>query len=89
MKKDQYYDRLITEEAGIYERCLVDSLNRAASEAHTPALKDILLTLLVETHSIKSEMFAEAYDRGWHRPEQASESDIAIVKNRINQFKST
>lgn len=64
------------------QKQITGSYNTSANEAATPAVRDELLNILREEHTIQANLFTEMQKRGWYPTPMAEEQKIQSAKQK-------
>lgn len=75
-------DRELIEDALHSQKQITESYNTCANECATPTIRDELLNLLREEHTIQASVFSEMQKRGWYPTPMAEEQKIQSAKQK-------
>lgn len=79
---NNFTDKNIMTDALMTQKSVTAGYNYSANEAANMNVKNTMMDLLNEEHSLQHEVFEEMSKRGWYPTEAASD-------NKINEVKST
>ncbi len=68
------------------QKFLTGEYNNYVNEAATPEVKNTLLRILNEEHSIQNEVWTEMNSRGWYPTEKAEEQKLQQEKMKFGSF---
>ena len=78
--KEQITDLLTT------QKHLTSTYNTYCNETATPELRQCLLTILRDEHSIAEEIFNTMSTRGWYTVEKAEDTKVKTAKDQFAQY---
>lgn len=78
--KEQITDLLTT------QKHLTSTYNTYCNEAATPELRQCLLTILRDEHSVAEELFNTMSTRGWYTVEKAEDTKVKTAKDQFAQY---
>lgn len=66
------------------QKFIASGYNTAASEASEVGVKQTLMSILEEEHSIQHDVFVEMQNRGWYQTEAAPQNKIDQTKQKFS-----
>ena len=64
---------------------MASGYNQCAAECENSQLRVVFLNILSEEQELGAQLFGEMSARGWYQTEEASQSDVAKVKQKFVQ----
>ena len=64
------------------QKQITGSYNTSANESATPAVRDELLNILRDEHTIQASLFAEMQKRGWYPTPMAEEQKVQSARQK-------
>lgn len=85
MQKQEFTDKEILNDGLSTQKATTDKFNLAANECVHDELRDKVLNILDQEHSIQYEVFNMMHDRGWYQTPAAEEKKVADAKQKFAQ----
>ena len=82
MNTNQFSDRAMMDDVLSTQKFITSGYNTGANEAAAPVVKNTLMTILQEEHSIGHDVFVEMQNRGWYQTENAPQDKIDQTKQK-------
>ena len=64
---------------------MTEGYNTAANEASEPSVKNTMLSILDDEHTLGHDVFLEMQKRGWYQTEPAEQNKIQQTKDKFCQ----
>ena len=68
------------------QKFMTDGYNLTANESDEPTVRNTVMSILDEEHSIQHEVFTEMKNRGWYQTEQAPQNKIDETKQKFSTY---
>lgn len=78
---NNFTDKNIMTDALATQKAVTACYNYSANEAANPSVKNTMMDLLNEEHTLQHQVFEEMSKRGWYPTEAASDTKINEVKS--------
>jgi len=66
------------------QKFISDGYNTGANEAAAPTVKNTMMSLLEEEHSIQHDLFTQMQKRGWYHTEAAPQQKIDDTRAKFS-----
>ncbi len=66
------------------QKFITSGYNANANEAAEPSVKNTMMSILDEEHSIQHDVFVEMQKRGWYQSETAPQQKIENTKQKFS-----
>lgn len=66
------------------QKFMTDGYNTSANEAAEPTVKNAMMSILDDEHSIQHDVFLEMQKRGWYQTEAAPMQKIQETKDKFS-----
>lgn len=66
------------------QKFMTEGYNSGANEASEPTVKNTMLSILDEEHTLQHEVFLEMQKRGWYQTEPAEAQKIQETRTKYN-----
>lgn len=83
MNKTHFSDQDIMNDILSTQKFITSGYNTNANEAAEPCVKNAMMSILDEEHTIGHDVFLEMQKRGWYQTEAAQEQKIQNVKQKF------
>lgn len=81
----EYTDKEILNDGLCAQKASTGKLNLAATECVHPELRDKILNVLSQEHSIQYDVFNMMHQRGWYETPPADDKKVADAKQKFAQ----
>ncbi len=76
-------DQAMINDALSSQKFISEGYNSGANEAATPTVKNTLMSLLEDEHSIQHDLFSQMQKRGWYQTEPAPQQKIDETRTKF------
>ncbi len=82
MNNTCFTDREMMDDVLSSQKFITEGYNSSANEAAESAVKNAMMSILDEEHTIQHEVFTEMQSRGWYQPEKAEQTKVNETKSK-------
>ena len=82
MNNTCFTDREMMDDVLSSQKFITEGYNSSANEAAESAVKNAMMSILDEEHTIQHEVFTEMQNRGWYQTEKAEQTKVNETKSK-------
>lgn len=84
----QFGDKEMLFDALTSEKHITDTYNTWVNESSTPEIRQQLIAILGEEHTMQNEIFTELSNRGWYKTKPADQMKVQQAKQKFSSQQS-